>query len=132
MAEEAGWERLTPAQQQFVAMNAVEGQITNGGFHAIYYNNCAAYLQLAMEGYETIGAKPQAELVRTVLAMMSEDRWAGPPETWPDPKAESPPSGSKDIGVLDEPWYALDLQALSSLKANFIEAHPETFPSRSK
>src|SRR5690606_35459196 len=97
LMSQPGWDRLTPAQRWFVAMEVVEGQVGNGGFHAVYFNDCAGYLPLALAGYEAIGAAAQAEIVRSVLQTMKEDPWAGPPNTWPDPDAEDSPPGSKDI-----------------------------------
>lgn len=126
-AGELGWDRLTDTQQRFVAMGVVEGQVTNGGFHAVYYNSCHEYLALAASGYQAIGAREQATIVQNVLTMMASDPWAGPPNTWPDPDAAEPPPGTKDIGEFDDQWYALDLNALDLLKARYIEDHPAEF-----
>jgi hypothetical protein len=126
-AEELGWDRLTAAQQCFCAMEVVEGQVGNGGFHALVYNNCRHYLPLAIDGYSLIGASGHARLARAAGEMMADDPWSGPPETWPDPGAESPPEGAGDIGSFDEPWWALDGGQLDRLKAAYIAANPEQF-----
>lgn len=125
--EEPGWDRLTPSQQQFVSMSVVEGQVFNGGFHQVYFNDCHAFLPAALAGYRAIGAKPQAEIVERVMAMVRDDPWSGPPDIWPDPNAEERPPGSKDIGVFDQQWYALDLRELRRLKLDYLNAHPDDF-----
>lgn len=88
---EPGWDQLSTAQQQFVSMSVVEGQVFNGGFHQVYFNDCHAFLPAALAGYRAIGAKPQAEIVERVMAMVREDPWSGPPDIWPDPNAEERP-----------------------------------------
>lgn len=125
--EEPGWDRLTPSQQQFICMSMIEGQVTNGGFPQLYSNECDSYLPAALAGYRAIDAKPQAEIVERVMAMVREDPWSGPSDTWPDPDAEQPPPGSKDIGVFDDPWYALDLRELHRIKLDYLKAHPNQF-----
>lgn len=127
-SDEPGWDRLTVSQQRFVAMNAVEGQVTNGGFHAVYYNRCQHYLTLAAAGYAAIGAHEQAGIVRNVLDTMHGNPWAGPPETWPDPNAAEPPKGGRNIEDFDDPWYRLDLGVLDARKAQYIETHTAGFP----
>lgn len=126
--DEPRWYRLTQAQQWLVAMETIEGQVTNGGFHSVYYNQCQQHLSLAAAGYEAIGAHSQATIIRQVLETMANDPWAGPPETWPDPNAPAPPRGAKDIGTFDDPWYALDLEALGHTKMKYVDGHPELFP----
>lgn len=129
LMSQPGWDSLTPTQQWFVAMEVVEGQVFNGGFHAVYYNDCAEYLPLALAGYEAIGATAQAEIVCSVLQTMRDDPWAGPPNTWPDPDAEDSPPGSKDIGEFDEPWEKLDT-SVWDLKAKYVDEHREEFRRR--
>ncbi|MFI4915147.1 MAG: DUF4375 domain-containing protein [Phycisphaerales bacterium JB060] len=130
--EEPGWDRLTPSQQQLICMSMIEGQVTNGGFHQVYFNGYQQYLPLALAGYRAIGAKPQAEIVELVLAMVRDDPWSGPPDIWPDPDAEERPPGSRDIGVFDQQWYALDLRELRRLKLDYLNAHPDRFRHPSK
>ncbi|MBX3410212.1 MAG: DUF4375 domain-containing protein [Phycisphaeraceae bacterium] len=125
---EPGWDRLTRAEQWLVAMSIIEGQVTSGGFHAVYYNSCDGCLPLAIEGYDAIGAAAQKELLEKVVAMMAADPWAGPPNTWPEPDAPERPEGSGDIGVFDEAWYRLDLRRLDQRKLVHVTAHPERFP----
>lgn len=125
-ADEDGWNRLTVSQKQFVAMNIIEGQIGNGGFHAVYYNNCQQYLLQALSGYNAIGANEQAEVVQRVLDIMEDDPWAGPPESWPNPAATNIPE-CLDIGIYDEIWYETDFNKVDRLKAKYIKSHPGDF-----
>lgn len=127
LSDEPGWDQLSTAQQQFVSMSVVEGQVFNGGFHQVYFNDCHAFLPAALAGYRAIGAKPQAEIVELVLVMVRDDPWSGPPDIWPDPNAEEPPPGSKDIGVFDDQWSALDGARLDRLKLKHLNAHPDQF-----
>ena len=121
------WDQLSAAQKQLVCMSIIEGQVTNGGFHQVYFNDCHQYLPLALDGYRAIGAKEHARIVEAVMAMVAEDPMTGPPEIWPDPHAPEPPEGSKEIGDFDRPWYALDAARLQWMKNWYIESHPDEF-----
>ena len=121
------WPKLTEVQQQFISIMIISGQVFSGGFHAVYYNNCARYMPLALRGLERIGAEAEADIVRMVVRVMESDPWAGPPETWPNPDQQEPPPGAGDIGEYDDPWYALDMIAMWRRMATFITAHPDQF-----
>lgn len=126
-SDEPGWDQLSTAQQQFVSMFVVEGQVFNGGFPQLYSNECDSYLPAALAGYRAIGAKPQVEIVEQVMAMVRDDPWSGPSDTWPDPDAEEPPPGSKTIEVFDDQWSALDGARLDRIKLWYLNAHPDDF-----
>ncbi len=122
------WPTQNAAQQQLVCMSIVEGQVFNGGFHQVYFNDCHQYLPLALEGYRAIGAKDHARIVERVMAMVAEDPMTGPPEIWPDPDAPDRPESALNIGNFDDPWYALDAVRLRWLKSWYIERYPDKFP----
>ena len=128
MPIDPGWDELTTAQQQLTCMFTIEGQVFNGGFHQVYYNNCHPYLPMALDGFRAIGATDYAEIVEQVMAMVAEDPRTGPPEIWPDPNAPDLPEGSKDIGDFDRLWYALDWHQMMRKIHAYIVSHPDEFP----
>ena len=114
-----------------VAMMTIEGQIGNGGFHAVWYNRCDGFLLAAIEGYEAIGLPEFATLLRQALDMTTVDPYAGPHDIWPDRERAEAPVGSLDIGDLDEPWYALQRELIDRAdraKADLVRKYPEVFP----
>lgn len=125
--EDEAWLRLTDTQRSFIAIMTVDGQVSNGGFHAVYYNNCGAYMPLAHRGLLLIGANAEAEIVQSVMQMMESDPWAGPPETWPVPKRHEPPQGAGDIGEYDDRWYALGSIEMWKRMCSYIKEHPDEF-----
>ncbi len=125
--EDDAWAGLTEAQRQFISILYIAGQVFNGGFHAVYYNNCAPYLPMALLGLERIGAEGEASIVREVIRLMDKDPWAGPPETWPDPDRVEPPVGSGDIGDYDDKWYLLDATVRCRKMAEYITSNPSHF-----
>jgi hypothetical protein len=50
-------------------VNAVEGEVNNGGFHQFFRNN-AVTTRWAIEAIEIIGAKNMADMVRRAAAMV--------------------------------------------------------------
>lgn len=127
---DAEWRNAAHIPKCFASMESVEGQVTNGGFHAVLYNGCAHLLPLALDGYRAIGALAQASLLDRVMDCIQTDPWCGPPETWPEPEAESPPQGSRDLSEFDDEWFALDLGALYELKVQYFRRNVEAFQAQ--
>lgn len=50
-------------------VNAVEGEVNNGGFHQFFYNNAGDNTMETIQALEIIGAKNMADIVRRAAAM---------------------------------------------------------------
>lgn len=50
-------------------VNAVEGEVNNGGFHQFFYNNAGDNTMEIIQALEIIGAKNMADIVRRAAAM---------------------------------------------------------------
>jgi penicillin V acylase-like amidase (Ntn superfamily) len=50
-------------------VNAVEGEVNNGGFHQFFYNNAGDNTMETIQALEIIGAKNMANIVRRAAAM---------------------------------------------------------------
>jgi hypothetical protein len=50
-------------------IDAVEGEVNNGGFHQFFYNNAGDNTMETIQALETIGATKMADIVRRAAAM---------------------------------------------------------------
>lgn len=109
----------------FVAMHAIESQVFNGGFCAIYYNNCWEYLPYALEGYANIGATQHIALLRVVIDSVPKVFSEQPREKWPEeyPMCDLSEGG---LDVLEQAWYRLERE-VDERKANYVRANPGVF-----
>ena len=61
--------RLTPLERAIYATRVIEGQIDNGGWYAVFYNNTDHWVDPAIQGYELLGLPEYAEHLRRVRAI---------------------------------------------------------------
>jgi hypothetical protein len=77
-----------PAVAMLVATRAVEGQIENGGWPAVFYNNVDGLLPLAIDGYRLLGLASHAEVAERTAAhgfdldADEDDLWRAIDEEW--------------------------------------------------
>jgi hypothetical protein len=109
----------------FVAMQTIEGQVFNGGFCAIYYNNCWEYLPYALEGYANIGATGNIAILRVVMESVPKVFSEQPREKWPE-EYPMPDLSEGGLDVLEQAWYRLERE-VDELKAKYVRANPELF-----
>jgi hypothetical protein len=66
--------RVRVDKQEVVDLvNAVEGEVNNGGFHQFFYNNAGDNTMETIQALETIGAKNMADIVRRAAALFPGD-----------------------------------------------------------
>lgn len=119
--EECGWDKLSDVEKQFVAMRIIEGQVMNGGFPAVYYNDNSHYIAQAMEGYQLIQAQAHADILRALLSSVSRNT-----KTCSEcMEADGVPLGVDE--VYDEQWHVLDSRHLAQLKLDYIRTHSNQF-----
>jgi CRISPR/Cas system-associated protein endoribonuclease Cas2 len=119
--EESGWDKLSIVEKQFVAMRIIEGQVMNGGFPAVYYNDNSHYIALAMEGYQLIQAQSHADILRSLLSSVSRNA----KKRMESIEADAVPLGVDE--VYDEQWHVLDSRQLAQLKHDYIRTHSNQF-----
>jgi hypothetical protein len=106
-------------------MRAIEGQVFNGGFCAIYCNNCWEYLPYALEGYANIGATQYIALLRVVMDSVPKVFSEQPREKWPE-EYPMPDLSEGGLDVLEQAWYRLERE-VDELKAKYVRANPDVF-----
>ncbi len=111
--------------QWFVAMRVIEAQVFNGGFCAIYYNNCYEFVPIALAGYKAIGAHHHALLLARVMESVPRIFSEKPQDQWPD-DYPMPDLSSDEHDEIETAWYSLE-RALDELKARYVREHPEQF-----
>ena len=125
---------LSSVRQQFIAMWVLESDVLNGGFLQFYFNGWGWLAELAAAGYEAIGAKDCASLVRQlqVIADRECQQLAETPEALPKVdtvlEAFAWLRTRTSLNDFDDLWYELDDRLdLTALKAAYWRDHPEEF-----
>lgn len=106
----------------------VEGEVNNGGFNQLYYNNNWHAAQMAVEGFKTLEAPAYVELMKKANKTYLEIK----------PHLDSLNDGSLEsfvesynndpFAVFDNEFYRLDSsQNLSKLRIGYIKNHKEEF-----
>lgn len=98
-----------PAGSRYVwATFWVEAEVDNGGFDQYFANGHGPAARTAIEGFRAFGAEPYAVLVEKAIAVHE--------------------SGGKDEAI-DDAFFALEeREPPATLRAKYIDAHPEEFP----
>jgi len=93
----------------------VEAEVENGGFDQYFANGHGVAARIAAEGFRALGVEKYAVLVEKAIVIHE----SGPGAAVPNPRYEE----------IDDAFYDLeDLQPLPTLRAKYIDAHPEEFP----
>lgn len=99
--------------RMLIATRLIEGQVNNGGWPAVFYNEVDGHLPAAIDGYRLLGLDEHASIAERVLA-----------HGWTEPTDGEPEDGAWDD--LDGAWFSLpDPEAAL---ARYIREHPEDFP----
>jgi hypothetical protein len=100
-----------PAIRMLIATRAIEGQVDNGGWPAVFYNQVDGLLQIAIDGYGLLALPDHAALASQILEHGFRDG------------AED----DADWRGFDAAWFALPSAEVA--RAEFIRAHPDDLPS---
>lgn len=105
----------------------VEDEVNNGGFNQYFFNSTGELADLALAGFQLLGATKNEHLMRDALAVYEQERIRLEQAR----KAESKDAFAdtyKDSGFesLDERFYKLG-EDLQKLRIRYIREHPEHF-----
>lgn len=68
--------RQTPKSPQFFwAMRLLECEVNNGGFEQYFWNSSCTLADVALEGYQAIGAEQYTGLLRRALELVGDGYW---------------------------------------------------------
>jgi hypothetical protein len=98
-----------PAVRMLIATRAIEGQVDNGGWPAVFYNRADDLLPFAIEGYGLLGLVDHATLAARILEHGFRDG-ANDDADWND---------------FDEAWSALP--SPDAARADYLRSHPAEF-----
>ncbi|PVY39630.1 DMP19 family protein [Pontibacter virosus] len=120
--------KLTKGQQAIFSTWMVEAEVNNGGFNQFYFNSSGQYANMAVDGFETVGAVKFAELMKEanrVYASIEKNL-----EKFDDGTLESFSASYKEnpLNDLDDKFYKLgESESLSGLKARYIRENIDQF-----
>jgi hypothetical protein len=103
-----------PATRMLIATRAIDAQVDNGGWPAVFYNSAVDLLPAAIEGYRLLGLERHAALASRIAE-----------HGWIEPTGESPDDPSWE--AFDAEWFALE--DAEAARARFIREHPTAFGS---
>ncbi len=69
-----GWDHLTDTERRLVAVQALEGEVLNGGFDQYFFNSTGNDAEVALAGLKDIGAKIAASLLERAMAVFPGGR----------------------------------------------------------
>jgi len=122
--------RQTPRLAQFFwAMRLLESEVNNGGFEQYFWNSSCTLADVALEGYEALGARKYIEFLRRARELAGDNSWQARRRDfnndWKTYKKACPPA----LDTLDEEFYAANAgdsdsggadQELDHLKIEYI------------
>jgi hypothetical protein len=100
-----------PGVRMLVATRAIEGQVDNGGWPAVFYNQVDGLLPLAIEGYGLLGLPEHASLAAQIGKHGFQDG----------------ADDDADWGAFDAAWLALS--SAETARAAYIRDHPDDIRS---
>ena len=67
-SERLGWTNLTDTERRLIAVYAMEGEISDGGFDEYFFNPTGGDADVALAGLNDMGASAAAELLQRAMA----------------------------------------------------------------
>lgn len=104
--------RYSAPIRMLIATRLIDGQVDNGGWPAVFYNEALGLLPEAIQGYRLLGLGEHAALAERIQA----HGWTQPTDNRPDDPA---------WGTFDAEWLALD--DVEAARARYIRGHPADF-----
>ena len=104
--------RYSAPIRMLIATRLIDGQVDNGGWSAVFYNEALGLLPEAIQGYRLLGLGEHAALAERIQA----HGWTQPTDNRPDDPA---------WGTFDAEWLALD--DVEAARARYIRGHPADF-----
>jgi hypothetical protein len=104
--------RYSAPIRMLIATRLIDGQVDNGGWPAVFYNEALGLLPEAIQGYRLLGLGEHAALAERIQA----HGWTQPTDNRPDDPA---------WGTFDAEWFALD--DVEAARARYIRGHPADF-----
>jgi uncharacterized protein DUF4375 len=101
--------RQTPKTAQFFwAMRLLESEVNNGGFEQYFWNSSCTLADVALKGYQAIGAEKYVDFLRKALALVGKQSWKDRRHRfhsdWKAYKRACP----RELDALDDEFYAAD------------------------
>jgi hypothetical protein len=115
--------------QMLYATSWVEAEVDNGGFQQYFWNSTGQFANEALAGFDLLGAKDHAGLMRRAIAIADAERPTREKYQAQDSaEAFSESYEHTRLGDLDEEFY--DLADLSSVRVRLIRERPELFAAK--
>jgi hypothetical protein len=113
--------------QMVYATHYLEAEVMNGGFNQYLWNTDAKLAGLALRGYETFGAKGQAEVLKKAIALFPKERERLKSFQQRDTREAFAESYEKSpLDPLDTAFYDIDEKdSPSPRRIRFIRQNPE-------
>jgi Domain of unknown function (DUF4375) len=67
--DKRGWDRLSDTERRLVAVQAMEGEVLNGGFDQYFFNSMGGDAEVALAGLKEMGATQAAPLLERAMAV---------------------------------------------------------------
>ena len=104
--------RYSAPIRMLIATRLIDGQVDNGGWPAVFYNDATGLLSEAIQGYRLLGIGQHAALAERIEA----HGWTEPTDERPDDPAWQ---------IFNAEWFALD--DVEAARARYIREHPADF-----
>lgn len=120
LLEKAG---CTAAERTVLAVEAMEREVNNGGFHQFFLNASDEYAPILVSVLEDIGAVRTAEIAeRAMMALGAEPDW--PPERFEIAASKANQSMLAELSACDDAYYSCG-EAIVDILFEFIMANKD-------
>jgi len=102
----SGIASLTPDERTFYLVWIAEGEVGNGGMHAVCYNSTGDHLPDLPNAFVALGAPKKAALFRRLIASFGHDPPSSDHEVRLKQHASLPESSVVEINSLDDAFYS--------------------------
>ncbi|MFO0859258.1 MAG: DUF4375 domain-containing protein [Phycisphaerales bacterium] len=116
-----GFTKMDPHQKRMAALFILENEVAQGGFSKAYFSQSPLLGEIAAEGYEVIGARDHARVVRASLEAAKKSEKSAMLQTLSEEHIRS------GYAAVDRDWAALSGNDTSSLKVAYMKQHPKSF-----
>jgi len=121
---------LSPGFRAVYATWILESEVNNGGFNQFFWNSSGEYAGAAAAGFDLLGTKDYARLMRRAIAIRDRERARMRRfEARNTIDAFSESYKGNPLNALDEQFYKLGTD-LSAARIKFVRAKPQMFVGR--
>lgn len=119
--------RWTPGQKQFLAIEEMQAQVNNGGYHQYFWNSSGDLVPYCLEGLERIGGTSYRNLLMRAMSLFPEGKVRQDRRARQDLLEEMGDAGEDALNDLSSEYYEMEGIDISAALLELVKMNRHEF-----